>query len=1404
MTRGAEYLSDIQAFGRFLPRVYTDKITLEGNVADGNSLTVTVKLAIRDRLDKLGNALVNDNTSMYYNNIVVDVVVIQSADWAEMVINGNISLQDLILRINNWHGHDYAGIIATAAAADASRFSAITDDPDMDSWPIGKHTVVGLHDVLGGGTHEEIGTAAIEVKYEDQLTARQELHYSTEVSLEFPGDPISDAPSYWRPVESDEPMGEMAEALGSEGEDMAIVEATATVADVMGSPYVGTYPDNLYVFCAARIETETATVGGVVDFQEMGLEDESMSGFLGGFGDHLYGDVTYDRIIRSGTRLFEQPFYFTAEDQIWTGPVILGRDGRYYKAEKITNEMIIEEVDNGLVPTAMAVATSDEPDDLATLYLQAIGEITTRDEASPDLLNNLRALLPQMSERSQSTRAGSIYNSLSSIVSSYTNIANNLGASDRLNVQMVRNGKIRDSRSGYLARQPNPIARPAFPAEVAGPNYVSAHLPWDVVTKEELGWTGDAGYWTAHEEGSSQNVKNLLRHRSVSAMKVINEENLIYYKASSLHRDYLPKLTQLFGFPYLKGHCYISEVEINRRHSETWDELVNEAGQPNYYGFYYREQSPGVFGGRYSEYEKGNIYEEGAEMNPCVRARLYTPSIIIGEIDTEGEPFSFLQRTGQMYLNPEITMPAPNPDPDTEAESYFGLGSMAVSYPADDPEVPIPDVPATATSAYDSFRDWIRSVEYTEFLENLAGGEQELSLTERQEYGHYGSGIYFEASPLNIMEGQYNYADNMPRRLMLYFNEPVVGMMQTENEMHPPAEPAVAYEHTLYITEVIGLIFQDIWWFASNALLGLGLYKDTCETRCASHNITNDFNEWFGEAWYNGDVINSAGWSPTDLGVPAGIEVTGFDRTDASTWPWTRAAAAYVLMLDVLGNHYGGDFGIMQDEVKAICDRINPMGGSLNEVESFYDQLSDTVTSFYEKFKGTEVDISYLGEGFEGATYWDWYVDATLDTLDCPAFTRGNTVNIDSDELVDLSTAFDAFEEMYARQRDQEHEDAMEEWFSSEESRIEGLEIETYEKVAKLERGIIAFIRGSPADGYETGEIQLDEVDDIESAYYGQTKGPWRYSNGLWASNGGAELIANYSGGWKTADWCYSLLQMFQAQWLFYANDTIHRYTKHGGTRSERNTTYRRNFHEIMRDPAGGTDQDITDIVQMDHGNQLRLGSSESDAPYTTKDWLGDVTSHPLVNCYYWMCNSFFNYLPKQTADYFNAYKRSVMMRWQVIMANYSSCWENAMAIYIYGNNSSENISKIREEYTGHRNLGNLIWPVLGDGSRNSAYLLSNLGYTRTQSSNSCLNSGNRAVACSTEACIAKLAELQIHWGTWKTVIHDLQNKGVWPIPTEVLSAYLSEEMADVPDKFQGPNRYSKTTFGKAPKFNWS
>ena len=69
MTRYVAYLDENKAFGKYLPRVYTDKVTLMGNLVTNNKLSVDVKLIIKDRVDEFGNALISDNL---YNDFFND------------------------------------------------------------------------------------------------------------------------------------------------------------------------------------------------------------------------------------------------------------------------------------------------------------------------------------------------------------------------------------------------------------------------------------------------------------------------------------------------------------------------------------------------------------------------------------------------------------------------------------------------------------------------------------------------------------------------------------------------------------------------------------------------------------------------------------------------------------------------------------------------------------------------------------------------------------------------------------------------------------------------------------------------------------------------------------------------------------------------------------------------------------------------------------------------------------------------------------------------------------------------------------------------------------------------------------------------------------------------------------
>ena len=117
-------------------------------------------------------------------------------------------------------------------------------------------------------------------------------------------------------------------------------------------------------------------------------------------------------------------------------------------------------------------------------------------------------------------------------------------------------------------------------------------------------------------------------------------------------------------------------------------------------------------------------------------------------------------------------------------------------------------------------------------------------------------------------------------------------------------------------------------------------YVEAANEFCSFNNIDNHFNEFFA------DSITA--------------EFTG----DPSTAPWFVGPVTYNLHLDLVTNQWGGDRERIIAESKAISERISPEGGTLDELNAFYE----TMQGFYDSLYAPDVGaLAIVADGLSDA-----------------------------------------------------------------------------------------------------------------------------------------------------------------------------------------------------------------------------------------------------------------------------------------------------------------------------------------------------------------------------------------------------------------------------------------------------
>lgn len=118
------------------------------------------------------------------------------------------------------------------------------------------------------------------------------------------------------------------------------------------------------------------------------------------------------------------------------------------------------------------------------------------------------------------------------------------------------------------------------------------------------------------------------------------------------------------------------------------------------------------------------------------------------------------------------------------------------------------------------------------------------------------------------------------------------------------------------------------------ALIQLTDYKTSAEQNCIFNNSTGKFNEFF---------ING---------------ILNYYAEDPKSAPWYKPVINYVIQSDLFYNTFGGDSVRIQDEAKRIINKINPINGNLESIESLVIEIENFITNAYTYDEEPEEDIS--------------------------------------------------------------------------------------------------------------------------------------------------------------------------------------------------------------------------------------------------------------------------------------------------------------------------------------------------------------------------------------------------------------------------------------------------------------
>jgi hypothetical protein len=110
----------------------------------------------------------------------------------------------------------------------------------------------------------------------------------------------------------------------------------------------------------------------------------------------------------------------------------------------------------------------------------------------------------------------------------------------------------------------------------------------------------------------------------------------------------------------------------------------------------------------------------------------------------------------------------------------------------------------------------------------------------------------------------------------------------------------------------------------------LKAYYEAAIEQCSYNNNIGQFNDFFREG-----VLN-------------------FYGTDVQNYPWYRSAITYILHLDLINNTYNGDMEEIRSAAQTIAAQINPITGTLEQLEAF----EELMRVFYNVHYGTDGELS--------------------------------------------------------------------------------------------------------------------------------------------------------------------------------------------------------------------------------------------------------------------------------------------------------------------------------------------------------------------------------------------------------------------------------------------------------------
>lgn len=93
--------------------------------------------------------------------------------------------------------------------------------------------------------------------------------------------------------------------------------------------------------------------------------------------------------------------------------------------------------------------------------------------------------------------------------------------------------------------------------------------------------------------------------------------------------------------------------------------------------------------------------------------------------------------------------------------------------------------------------------------------------------------------------------------------------------------------------------------------------------------------------------------------------ITASYQDEPQSAPWYVVPVVYVMQLDLYYNLYGGDSQEMEDAIKKLINKINPVNGTLEEISAFIDEFEAFVeNTYYTLFGNVPLWSAYAGDPY--------------------------------------------------------------------------------------------------------------------------------------------------------------------------------------------------------------------------------------------------------------------------------------------------------------------------------------------------------------------------------------------------------------------------------------------------------